>query len=102
MLNSFAPKAPDDVLADEQSIEENNTNSVNNGTRMNRASAINQLLIISDYFAANEPTSPIPYLLKRAAKWANLSFSEVLQELIEDQPTLEKAYKLSGIEESDS
>lgn len=52
-----------------------------------RAQAIGQLLKIANYFRRNEPTSPVPYLLERAARWANMGMTEWLKEMMEDNNT---------------
>ncbi|BEM90448.1 type VI secretion system-associated protein (plasmid) [Serratia marcescens] len=49
-----------------------------------RSMAIGQLLKIAHYFRCNEPTSPVPYLLERAARWANMGMEEWLKEMMED------------------
>lgn len=49
-----------------------------------RTQAINQLLTVSNYFRQNEPTSPVPYLLERAVRWANMEMAEWLKEMMED------------------
>lgn len=57
----------------------------NSGNHLDtRKQAIGQLLKISDYFRRNEPTSPVPYLLERAARWANMGMAEWLKEMMED------------------
>lgn len=50
----------------------------------NRKQAIEQLLTIAQYFRCNEPTSPVPYLLERAASWANMETAQWLAEMLVD------------------
>lgn len=49
-----------------------------------RAIAIGQMINIANYFRKNEPTSPVPYLMERAARWANMGMAEWLEEMMED------------------
>ncbi|MCT8351393.1 MULTISPECIES: type VI secretion system protein TssA [Photorhabdus] len=49
-----------------------------------RASAIKQLINIANYFRQNEPTSPVPYLIERAARWANMGMAEWLEEMMSE------------------
>ncbi|KAA1190213.1 type VI secretion system protein TssA [Photorhabdus heterorhabditis] len=49
-----------------------------------RAVAIGQMINIANYFRKNEPTSPVPYLMERAARWANMGMAEWLEEMMED------------------
>ncbi len=49
-----------------------------------RAIAIEQMINIANYFRQNEPTSPVPYLMERAARWANMGMAEWLEEMMED------------------
>ncbi|WP_339413557.1 type VI secretion system protein TssA [Photorhabdus cinerea] len=46
--------------------------------------AIGQMINIANYFRKNEPTSPVPYLMERAARWANMGMAEWLEEMMED------------------
>ncbi|TNH44572.1 type VI secretion system protein TssA [Photorhabdus luminescens] len=49
-----------------------------------RAIAIRQLINIANYFRQNEPTSPVPYLIERAARWANMGMAEWLEEMMSE------------------
>nr|WP_207631866.1 type VI secretion system protein TssA [Photorhabdus sp. RW14-46] len=49
-----------------------------------RAIAIGQMINIANYFRQNEPTSPVPYLIERAARWANMGMAEWLEEMMSE------------------
>ncbi|HHR6132076.1 TPA: type VI secretion system protein TssA [Providencia alcalifaciens] len=51
---------------------------------MNRELAISQMRIIADYFRHTEPSSPVPFLMERAARWANMTLTEWLEEMLKD------------------
>nr|WP_283258158.1 type VI secretion system protein TssA [Photorhabdus luminescens] len=49
-----------------------------------RTIAIGQMINIANYFRQNEPTSPVPYLIERAARWANMGMAEWLEEMMSE------------------
>ncbi|HKO58954.1 MAG TPA: type VI secretion system protein TssA [Thermoanaerobaculia bacterium] len=57
-----------------------------------RADAYQQLALAADYLLRTEPHSPVPYLIKRAISWGNMSLAELLAELLSknaDLPTIQ-------------
>ncbi|MBQ4844183.1 type VI secretion system ImpA family N-terminal domain-containing protein [Pseudoalteromonas sp. MMG005] len=65
-------------------------------TREDALADLNQIAV---FFKQTEPHSPIPYLLARAIRWGNMSFSELMGELItKDSPVLAEISKLTGVE----
>ncbi len=54
------------------------------GTPGNRAEALEALEKITNWFESNEPSSPLPMLLKRARRLASMSFMEILKEISPD------------------
>ena len=64
-----------------------------------REQALEDLNKIAVFFKKTEPHSPIPYLIARAIRWGNMSFSELLGELIKkDSPVLAEISKLTGVD----
>lgn len=64
-----------------------------------RENALEDLNRIAVFFKQTEPHSPIPYLLARAIRWGNMSFSELMNELItKDSQVLAEISKLTGVE----
>ncbi len=61
----------------------------------NRIDALLLIRKCSDYFAKAEPTSPLPYLLKRALRMADMNFVDILAEI--DQNSLEKVKEQLGV-----
>ena len=53
---------------------------------------------IALYFENNEPHSPVPYLLRRAVRWSNLSLPELLGEIMPNEQSLHHSYRLIGCE----
>ncbi|MFX2610783.1 type VI secretion system protein TssA [Enterobacter mori] len=51
---------------------------------MNRELAVRQMLDIAHYFRQTEPSSPVPFLMERAARWANMTLIEWLEEMLAD------------------
>jgi type VI secretion system protein ImpA len=49
---------------------------------MNRDQAFGELRKIADYFAVNEPHSPVSFLLEKAIRWGYMSLPELMAELV--------------------
>lgn len=62
-----------------------------------REQVLNTILQAAEYFRRTEPHSPLPYLLERAVHWGRLSFSELLEELIQDEGVRNQLCQLTGI-----
>jgi type VI secretion system protein ImpA len=69
--------------------------SINSLEITNRSDAITVLDKVCIYFEQTEPNSPIPYLLKRAARIAHMNFMDLIQELSPN--ALEQAQEILGI-----
>jgi type VI secretion system protein ImpA len=54
------------------------------GAVNNRSDVIRVLDKVCDYYAANEPSSPIPLLLRRAQRLVEKSFMEILEDMVPD------------------
>ncbi|HEV7921531.1 MAG TPA: type VI secretion system protein TssA [Thermoanaerobaculia bacterium] len=62
------------------------------GSISTRADAYQHLALAADFLLRTEPHSPVPYLIKRAISWGNLSLAELLAELLSrnaDLPTIQ-------------
>lgn len=66
-------------------------------TDYTRTRALRELLLIADYFMQSEPQSPIPTMLNRVVDWANLSWSDLMNELMSDSSELDKVLLLTGV-----
>ncbi|EMF07041.1 ImpA family type VI secretion-associated protein [Serratia marcescens VGH107] len=55
---------------------------------MNRELAISQMLAIAGYFRQTEPSSPVPFLMERAARWATMTLPEWLEEMLNDSNSI--------------
>jgi type VI secretion system protein ImpA len=55
------------------------------GSINNRQQACEQLESIARYFEKNEPSSPLPYLLRRARRCIGMSFMDLVDELASDK-----------------
>ncbi|MDF8364750.1 type VI secretion system protein TssA [Achromobacter anxifer] len=55
------------------------------GQLSNRAQAYRQLSRIADYLAAIEPHSPTPYLLRKAVAWGDMSLSDLMNEVAQEE-----------------
>lgn len=55
---------------------------------LTREIAISQMLSIAHFFRQSEPSSPVPFLMERAIRWANMSITEWLEEMLTDSDSL--------------
>jgi len=65
-----------------------------------RAEAYHRLREAADYLMRTEPHSPVPYLVRRAISWGNLSLAELLEELLQKNADLTTINNLLGIRKS--
>ncbi|HAK4778226.1 TPA: type VI secretion system protein TssA [Salmonella enterica] len=63
---------------------------------MSREQAVEQMLLIAKWFRNIEPSSPVPFLLERAARWANMTISEWLEEMLDDSTSIQEINKVLG------
>ena len=49
--------------------------------------------LVVAYFEAAEPLSPVPHLLRRAARWARGSLQQWIDEMVGKEDQLEVIYK---------
>ena len=64
---------------------------------LNREKAISQMLTIAHYFRQTEPSSPVPFLMERAARWAEMTLTEWLEEMLTDNNSMrEITHVLTG------
>ncbi len=84
---------------DDSALPETTTPQTPSRQGWTRNSALQTLLDISDFFAVNEPHSPISYLLQRTVNWANLSLAELLPLLVKDESSRKEIFNLTGIQD---
>ena len=85
---------PEDSVMDEPVAQ------ASSGAINNRAEAYHRLNEAADFLLRTEPHSPVPYLVRRAVSWGNLSLAELLQELLQKNADLPTIYALLGIKRS--
>ncbi|WP_277972977.1 type VI secretion system protein TssA [Pantoea agglomerans] len=79
------------VLAreDEQPVSQTSALAAGgNSQKMSRDLAITQMLTIAHFFRQTEPSSPVPFLMERAARWAAMTLTEWLEEMLSDNNSL--------------
>ena len=67
--------------------------------QQNRQHALQLLQQISAYFAANEPHSPVSYLLNKTILWSQLPLDQWLALVIKNEYPLQSIQELLGITE---
>jgi type VI secretion system protein ImpA len=67
------------------------------GAIASRAEAYQALREAAEYLLRTEPHSPVPYLVRRAISWGNLSLAELLDELLQKNGDVATLYALLGM-----
>ncbi|MGZ5472925.1 MAG: type VI secretion system protein TssA [Thermoanaerobaculia bacterium] len=67
------------------------------GPIASRADAYRALTDASEYLMRTEPHSPVPYLIRRAISWGNMSLVELLEELLQKNADINTVYALLGM-----
>ena len=55
---------------------------------------------IADYFQANEPHSPVSYMLQKTIKWSQMPLHEWLAQVIKNDNPLEAVHELLGVQQN--
>jgi len=107
-LKLAAPQVtPDSTEASPQSNQDSapktSTNSSHQpslsvGAINSRADALNQLLLVANYFRQTEPHSPLCGALERVVEWGNMSLQELMLALIPDASARANYTQLTGID----
>lgn len=54
------------------------------GEPLDRSDALAAIERIATFFEKHEPNSPVPIMLRKSIRWANLGFGELMKELVSD------------------
>ncbi|MEW5773757.1 MAG: type VI secretion system protein TssA [Thermodesulfobacteriota bacterium] len=92
------PDASHAAYGEEESVDEQEGAPERRVGRIrSRSEAYRMLSEAADYLMTTEPHSPVPYLVKRAVSWGNMSLSELLAEIVNDQSDLHAIHSLLGL-----
>ncbi|MFH3639152.1 type VI secretion system protein TssA, partial [Acinetobacter baumannii] len=64
----------------------------------NREQAMKVLQETADYFQANEPHSPVSYMLQKTIKWSQMPLHEWLAQVIKDEHPLQMGQEMLGVQ----
>ena len=90
------PVAGGESGADGESVAAGPSGSGSAGAINSRESAIRTLDKVITWFASNEPSSPIPFLLRRAQRCVGMDFFQLITELANDRAQAELILKPEG------
>jgi type VI secretion system protein ImpA len=76
------------------SSEDTSSESLNANLIIDRNHAFQELRKISNYFAKQEPHSPVSFLLEKAIRWGYMSLPELMSELVEGNDNVLKQINL--------
>jgi type VI secretion system protein ImpA len=71
--------------------------SVGGGALRTREDAARRLREVAEFFRRTEPHSPVPYLIQRAISWSQMSFEQLLGELVKDEGSRQAINSTLGI-----
>ncbi|BAP55300.1 hypothetical protein THII_1003 [Thioploca ingrica] len=98
ILNSLVTEKPEQsVSLSEDPLEEQHVKAKAAMPIRNRSEAYQRLAEIADYLSKIEPHSPTSYLIKRAISWGEMSLTDLLHEIVNDERDLTTIYTLLGI-----
>ena len=87
-VNKYAPVTAESIEEDiSEGMDENQTQGIPvsvSGTINSRTDVIKVIDKICEYYTSNEPSSPIPLLLRRAQRLVSMSFVEILEDMAPD------------------
>ncbi|TCB50765.1 type VI secretion system protein TssA [Acinetobacter sp. ANC 4779] len=66
----------------------------------NREQAMQVLQDMANYFQANEPHSPVSYMLQKTIKWSQMPLHEWLSQVIKNENPLETVHELLGVQKN--
>lgn len=72
------------------------------GPLQTRGEAYEMLQKVADFFSKTEPHSPVSTALKRIVAWRNLSFPELMKELVDNSDARRDLFRLTGFKDEDS
>jgi type VI secretion system ImpA family protein len=98
--NSELPDADGIASASEAIIPISAAPHGGTGAITSRAEAYARLREASEYLLRTEPHSPVPYLIRRAIAWGNMSLAELLEELLQKGTDIATINTLLGIRKS--
>lgn len=75
--------------------------AVASGPITSRAEAYARLTDVAEYLMRTEPHSPVPYLIRRAVLWGNMSFADLMAQLMKDGGDINRAFSLLGLDQMD-
>lgn len=78
--------------------EERDPQADKSGVIRSRREAYRRLEEAADYLLRTEPHSPVPYMVKRAVAWGEMSFGELMMELMAEEGDKKKLLKLLGLD----
>lgn len=85
-------------LASTKNVTLTDFNPSNRDHQSNRRQALKLLAQIQEYFATNEPHSPVTFLLGRAIDWADMPLDQWLTHIIKNEDQLSMISDMVGIQ----
>lgn len=84
VLADFSPDGDAETAGEEGATRTGSGPSAVSGTVNSRSDVIRVLDRVCEYYSAQEPSSPVPLLLRRAQRLVEKSFMEILEDMVPD------------------
>lgn len=99
-----SPSAPEEGLVAAEGSSEQGRSAAQNfsGPLQSRTDAYEMLQKVAEFFSRTEPHSPVSTALKRIAAWRNLTFPELMKELVDSSDARRDLFRLTGYKDEDS
>ena len=99
-LKKPAPASPASPSTEPKGLPEGDYFALGDAPIKNRDQARAHLKMLTDYFQATEPLSPLPFLLEKALRWSGYTLPQLLEvEFQQDTETRQKFCAELGLEE---
>ena len=98
MTNEEIVREDNEQQAVSKNVTTTSFNPSNRDHQSNRRQALKLLGQIQDYFATNEPHSPVTFLLGRAIDWADMPLDQWLTHIIKNEDQLATLSDMIGIQ----
>ena len=78
------------------------TARASSGAVGSRADALARLSDVARYFRDTEPHSPVSRLIERAVRWGNMTFEDLLRDVVKSDDALKEIWETLGVKPPDS
>lgn len=101
-VSTTAADADEAANGESGGASDSNSQGGSGGALRTREDAARRLREVAEFFRRTEPHSPVPYLIQRAIAWSQMSFEQLLGELVKDEGSRQAINSTLGIRDDGS